>query len=113
MVSSPSYRTLNGTPSDEHGGGMMEKISTSLDRAFKITERGSTIGNEVRSGLVTFMTMSYILLVNPQILCSQGEGHPTCIPKSDVVLGTAVSSSIACFIAGFFGNLPIGNLSSF
>ncbi len=36
-----------------------------LDRYFKITERGSTVGREVRGGLVTFFTMAYIIVLNP------------------------------------------------
>src|SRR5450759_732598 len=39
-----------------------------VDRYFKITERGSSIGAEVRGGLVTFFTMSYIIVLNPIIL---------------------------------------------
>lgn len=39
---------------------------------FCIEERGSTIGREIRAGVVTFLTMSYILLVNPQILSQVG-----------------------------------------
>lgn len=42
-------------------------------RYFKVSERGSTLGNEVKSGVVTFLTMSYILLVNPQILGAAGD----------------------------------------
>lgn len=38
-----------------------------------MSERGSTLANEVKSGVVTFLTMSYILLVNPQILGAAGE----------------------------------------
>ena len=41
---------------------------TSVDTYFKITERGSTIGREVRGGLVTFFTMAYIVVLNPLIL---------------------------------------------
>jgi xanthine/uracil/vitamin C permease (AzgA family) len=41
-------------------------------RYFKISERGSTIGTEIKAGVVTFLTMSYILLVNPQILGAAG-----------------------------------------
>jgi hypothetical protein len=41
-------------------------------RYFKVSERGSTLGSEVKSGVVTFLTMSYILLVNPQILGAAG-----------------------------------------
>jgi hypothetical protein len=37
-------------------------------RHFEVTERGSTLGREVKAGVVTFLTASYILLVNPQIL---------------------------------------------
>ena len=39
-----------------------------LDRYFRITERGSTISREVRGGIVTFFSMSYILVLNPAIL---------------------------------------------
>jgi hypothetical protein len=39
---------------------------------FKVSARGSTISNEIKSGVVTFLTMSYILLVNPQILGAAG-----------------------------------------
>ena len=42
--------------------------SGGLDRFFKITERGSTVGREVRGGLVTFFTMAYIIVLNPLIL---------------------------------------------
>lgn len=48
-----------------HGNtGLAGRIS----RFFAIEERGSSIGREIRAGVVTFLTMSYILLVNPQIL---------------------------------------------
>ncbi|MGO1855103.1 MAG: NCS2 family permease, partial [Microbacteriaceae bacterium] len=39
-----------------------------LDRFFEITKRGSTIGSEVRGGIVTFVTMAYIVILNPIIL---------------------------------------------
>ena len=39
-----------------------------MDKFFKITERGSTVGREVRGGLVTFFTMAYIIVLNPLIL---------------------------------------------
>jgi hypothetical protein len=45
---------------------------------FKVSARGSTISNEIKSGVVTFLTMSYILLVNPQILGAAG-AHSTAI----------------------------------
>ena len=39
-----------------------------MDKYFKITERGSTVGREVRGGVVTFFTMAYIIVLNPLIL---------------------------------------------
>ena len=39
-----------------------------MDKFFKITERGSTVGREVRGGVVTFFTMAYIIVLNPLIL---------------------------------------------
>jgi adenine/guanine/hypoxanthine permease len=39
-----------------------------LERFFRIREHGSSVGTELRAGLVTFLTMAYILLVNPQRL---------------------------------------------
>ena len=41
-----------------------------LDRFFHITERGSTVGREIRGGFVTFFSMAYILVINPIILSS-------------------------------------------
>ena len=38
-----------------------------IDKFFKITERGSSIGTEVRAGMSSFLTLSYLLLVNPQV----------------------------------------------
>ena len=42
--------------------------TSGLDRYFKITERGSTLGREIRGGVVTFFTMAYIVVLNPLIL---------------------------------------------
>src|SRR3546814_1035776 len=42
--------------------------SSGLDSFFKISERGSTVGREIRGGLVTFLTMAYIIVLNPLIL---------------------------------------------
>jgi len=72
----------------------------SIDDFFKITERGSTIGTELRAGLTSFLTLSYILLVNPKVMGEAG------IPPEDVVSGTCISCCIATIIVGLFGNLP-------
>ncbi len=71
-----------------------------LDRFFKISERGSTPATEVRAGLVTFLTMAYILFVNPQILGEAG------MPMDDVMLATALASSAATLVMGLYANYP-------
>jgi adenine/guanine/hypoxanthine permease len=107
-------------------GRMSSGWADGLIRFFKIQERGSTIGTEIRSGLVTFLTMSYILLVNPQILSQVGgprglpsgrwyAGGPLSrsalqigFPSAQIVVATAMGSGVASIICGVFGNLPFG-----
>ncbi|RSN19858.1 MFS transporter, partial [Amycolatopsis sp. WAC 04169] len=45
-----------------------QRTRSTLDRFFKISERGSTPGREIRGGIVTFFTMAYIVVLNPLIL---------------------------------------------
>jgi adenine/guanine/hypoxanthine permease len=71
-----------------------------LDRYFRITERGSSIGIEVRAGVATFLTMAYILFVNPQILADAG------MPVHDVTLATAMAASVATLVMGLLANYP-------
>eukprot|EP00878_Enallax_costatus_P005110 GHUV01005372.1.p1 GENE.GHUV01005372.1~~GHUV01005372.1.p1 ORF type:complete len:538 (+),score=89.65 GHUV01005372.1:187-1800(+) len=77
-------------------------LSTAVDRFFKVSERGSSIGTEIKSGIATFLTMSYILLVNPQILGAAG------LPVKAVVTATALSSTLASLLVGLTANLPVG-----
>ncbi len=67
---------------------------------FKIHERGSTVGTEIRAGLATFLTMAYILFVNPQILGEAG------MPAADVTFATAIASALATLIMGVYANYP-------
>uniref|UniRef100_A0A7S3LN44 Xanthine/uracil/vitamin C permease n=1 Tax=Aplanochytrium stocchinoi TaxID=215587 RepID=A0A7S3LN44_9STRA len=75
-----------------------------LTRVFELDTRNTTVAKEFRAGTTSFLTMAYILLVNPEIL---GTPH-TGIARGDVVIGTALASAFASFIVGFFGNLPFG-----
>lgn len=80
----------------------INNVRTNLYRYFEVEDRCSDIWKEIRGGLATFLTMSYILLVNPQILSKIG------VNPTDVVTSTAISSAIASILAGCFGNLPLG-----
>ena len=67
---------------------------------FGLDALGTTITTEIRAGLVTFLSMSYILVVNPQILSEAG------LPETDVAVATALSSAIACLVMGLYANYP-------
>ena len=78
------------------------KFANDLDTYFKVTSRGSNIAVELRAGLTTFLTMSYILLVNPQVLSLTG------IPAEDIVISTAIAAGLASLISAIGSNLPFG-----
>ena len=54
----------------------MEKFSKLMENTFKLRENGTTVKTEIIAGVTTFMTMAYILAVNPNILSSTGMDHP-------------------------------------
>ena len=71
-----------------------------FEKAFKLKEHGTDVKTELMAGLTTFMTMAYILAVNPQILGVTG------MPAGGVLIATALSSAIACICMAFMANLP-------
>ena len=73
-----------------------------LDNAFKLNINGTNIKKEVLAGFTTFITMSYIIFVNPQIMSSTG------MDFGAVFVGTCLAAAIACFIMGFVANWPVG-----
>lgn len=72
-----------------------------LDRRFQITERGSSVGTEVRAGVTTFLVMSYILFVNAGILGDAG------LDPVAVAAGTALVAGIMTLAMGEWANYPI------
>ena len=71
-----------------------------LEKHFKLQENGTTIKTEVMAGVITFMTMAYILIVNPSILSSTG------MDSGAVLTATAISAAIATVCMAFFANYP-------
>ncbi len=71
-----------------------------LERIFKLSKNNTTVKTEVMAGLTTFMTMAYILAVNPSILSDAG------MDRSAVLLATAIASFIATCCMAFTANLP-------
>jgi adenine/guanine/hypoxanthine permease len=72
-----------------------------IDRYFKLTENQTSTRQEMLGGLTTFVTMAYIIVVNPQIL-----GHAG-MPAEGVVFATCVSAAAATLVMGLYANYPI------
>lgn len=72
-----------------------------IERYFKLTENGTTVRRELLGGLTTFMTMAYIIVVNPQILSQSG------MPADGVLFATCVSAAAASLVMGLYANYPI------
>lgn len=76
-----------------------------LDRFFEITRRGSTIGAEVRGGVVTFVTMAYIVILNPIILATPDiDGNV--LSASAVATSTALTAGVMTILFGLVTRLP-------
>lgn len=71
-----------------------------MEKIFKLKEHGTTVKTEVIAGITTFLTMAYILAVNPNILGSV-------MNRSGVFVATALASALATFIMAFLANYPI------
>ena len=78
----------------------METNSSFLEKTFSLSERKTNAKTEFLAGLTTFMTMSYILVVNPNMLSETG------MDKGGVFTATIVASIIAMLFMGLFANLP-------
>lgn len=85
-----------------------------LDRFFKISERGSTLGREIRGGLVTFLAMSYILVLNPLILGTVPDGTGQMLGGGTdgpnlamIASATALIAGIMSILMGAIANFPL------
>ncbi len=71
-----------------------------LEKLFKLSENGTNVRTELIAGLTTFMTMVYILALNPSILSASG------MDAGAILTATAVASAVACFAMAAFSNMP-------
>lgn len=76
-------------------------IDAALDRYFGLTKHGTNVRTEVLAGLTTFLTMVYIIIVNPLILSKAG------MDQGAVFVATCLAASIATLIMGLYANYPI------
>jgi AGZA family xanthine/uracil permease-like MFS transporter len=80
----------------------------SLDRFFEISKRGSTIGTEIRGGLVTFVTMAYIVILNPIILSGKPDVAGDMLSFNAVGAATALTAGVMTILFGLVTRLPFG-----
>lgn len=73
-----------------------------MERYFKLSEHGSNVRTEVIAGLTTFLTMAYIIFVNPDILSSTG------MDRNAVFVATCLAAALGSAIMGLLANWPIG-----
>lgn len=79
-----------------------------LDSFFHITERGSTVGTEVRAGVVTFFAMAYIVLLNPLILGTSPDRDGVVLGIPQVAAATALAAGVMCILFGVVAKYPFG-----
>ena len=77
-----------------------------LDRFFEITARGSTLGAEVRGGLVTFIAMAYIVVLNPIILSGRPDVAGNELQFAQVSSVTALTAGLMTILFGVVARLP-------
>jgi adenine/guanine/hypoxanthine permease len=72
-----------------------------LERYFRLQENQTSVRSELLGGVTTFITMAYIVVVNPQILSKAG------VPVEGVVFATCLSAAVATLVMGLYANYPI------
>ncbi|MBL33119.1 MAG: guanine permease [Gammaproteobacteria bacterium] len=77
-------------------------MKSSLDKFFKLSEHNTDINSELLAGFTTFVTMAYIIFVNPQIMSLTG------MDQGAIFVGTCLAAAMACFIMGLYSNWPVG-----
>ena len=65
-----------------------------LDRIFKLQAHGTTASTEVVAGMTTFITMAYIIFVNPQMMAASG------MDQGASFVGTCLAAALACYFMG-------------
>ncbi|MGB2679051.1 MAG: NCS2 family permease [Candidatus Acidiferrum sp.] len=72
-----------------------------IERLFRLQENQTSVRRELLGGMTTFLTMAYIIVVNPQILAQTG------MPADGVVFATCLSAAVATLVMGLYANYPI------
>ena len=108
--------------------GMLDSLNTSVNKSFvgryfEMEDRKTNFTTELRGAVATFLTMAYILAVNPRILADSGgpcvpdddnggifsPAYEQCLEdiKREYITSTAIASMVGCLLMGLMANLPI------
>tara|TARA_B100001027_G_scaffold196860_1_gene153957 strand:- start:1510 stop:2808 length:1299 start_codon:yes stop_codon:yes gene_type:complete len=77
-------------------------MKQTLELIFKLKDNNTTIKKELLAGFTTFITMAYIIFVNPQMMAASG------MDQGAIFVGTCLAAAIACIVMGLFANWPVG-----
>ena len=73
-----------------------------LEKIFNLKTNNTSLKKEILAGITTFVTMSYIIFVNPQMMAESGMDYGASF------VGTCIAASLACFFMGLYANWPVG-----
>jgi AGZA family xanthine/uracil permease-like MFS transporter len=90
----------SGVPDDSGGSRVFGPGPEILERIFHVREAGSTPRIEVEAGITTFLTMAYIIVVNPSVLHSAG------VPFSGALFATCMAAALGSLVMGLLANYP-------
>ena len=77
-------------------------MKQTLELIFKLKDNNTTIKKELLAGFTTFITMAYIIFVNPQMMAASG------MDQGAIFVGTCLAAAVACIVMGLFANWPVG-----
>ena len=90
------------TKQEPHALAVQPKKAGLLDRLFKLSEHRTSVKTELLAGLTTFVTMAYIIFVNPNIMAEAGIDHGAAF------VATCVGAALGCLLMGLYANWPVG-----
>jgi len=93
---------MQSTKSQHQSAALPHSSPRLLDRLFKLSEHGTSVRTELLAGLTTFVTMAYIIFVNPNIMADAGVDHGAAF------VATCIGAALGCFLMGLYANWPVG-----
>ncbi|TFD00564.1 NCS2 family permease [Cryobacterium sandaracinum] len=114
MSETETHTSSTPAPKPDAPAGTNPGLKARIDRYFEITRRGSTYGREIRGGLVTFVTMAYIVILNPLILGGFSADQAAVdvaggwLPNGQVAAVTALTAGVMTILFGAVARLPFG-----